>query len=126
VNPAANATTRQVEVLVSLEDPAKMPTVSGLYAEGRIEVRSTALLTVPAASIVREGDNAFAWRLKDGALERVALDLGARDERTGQYAVDDGLAQGDTVLRYPGSTLKDGQAAELTDRPSSVTMTAEE
>jgi membrane fusion protein, multidrug efflux system len=126
VNPAANATTRQVEVLVSLEDPAQMPTVSGLYAEGRIEARSSAMLTVPAASIVREGDNVFAWRLKDGALQRVALDLGARDERTGQYAVDDGLAEGDTVLRYPGSTLKDGQAAELTDRPSSVTMTAEE
>jgi hypothetical protein len=75
---------------------------------------------------VHEGDNAFSWRLTEGALQRVAVDLGARDERTGQYAVDGGLAEGDTVLRYPGSTLKDGQAAELAGRPSSVTATAEE
>ena len=125
VNPAANETTRQVEVLVSFEDPGQMPRVAGLYAEGRIEARSTARLTVPAASILREGDNAFAWRFKDGALQQVALDLGAHDERTGRYAVDGGLAEGDTVLRYPGSTLKDGQAAELAGR-AEVTMTAEE
>jgi RND family efflux transporter MFP subunit len=126
VNPAANATTRQVEVLVSFENPGEMPEVSGLYAEGRIEARSTALLTVPAASIVHEGDNVFAWRVKDGALQRVAVDLGARDERTGQYAVEGGLAEGDTVLRYPGSTLKDGQPTEFAGRPSPVTATAEQ
>ncbi len=126
VNPAANATTRQVEILVSFADPAQMPGVAGLYAEGRIEARSTAQLAVPAASILREGDNAFAWRLKDGSVERVALDLGARDDRTGHYAVEGGLAEGDTVLRYPGSTLKDGQAAQLANRPQSSTMTAED
>ena len=126
VNPAANETTRQVEVLVSFEDPEQMPTVAGLYAEGRIEAHSAARLTVPAASILHEGDNAFAWRFKDGALQQVALDLGAHDERTGRYAVDGGLAEGDTVLRYPGSTLKDGQAAQLAGRAESVTMTAEE
>jgi membrane fusion protein, multidrug efflux system len=126
VNPAANATTRQVEVLVTFADAEQMPGVAGLYAEGRIEAHSTSRLTVPAASILREGDNAFAWRLKDGALEQVALELGARDERTGKYAVKSGLAEGDTVLRYPGSTLKDGQAAQLAGRSPSVTMTAEE
>lgn len=126
VNPAANATTRQVEVLVSFADPEQMPGVTGLYAEGRIEARSTARLTVPGSSILHEGDDAFAWRLRDGSLQRVALDLGARHERTGQYAVEGGVAEGDTVLRYPGSTLKDGQAAQLADRPQSLTITAED
>jgi RND family efflux transporter MFP subunit len=126
VNPAANVTTRQVELLVSFADAEQMPGVTGLYAEGRIEARSTARLAVPAASILHEGDQAFAWRLKDGSLQRVALDLGARDERTGQYAVEGGLAEGDTVLRYPGSTLKDGQAAQLANRPQSLTTTAED
>ena len=126
VNPAANATTRQVEVLVSFEDRDQMPGVAGLYAEGRIEARSAARLTLPAASILHDGDRAFAWRVSDGALQQVALELGARDERTGRYAVERGLAEGDVVLRFPGSTLKDGQAVELADRPQSVTMTAEE
>ena len=126
VNPSANATTRQVEVLVSFEDRAQMPGVAGLYAEGRIDARSAAGLSVPAASILHDGDDAFAWRVRDGALQQVPLDLGARDERTGRYAVDGGLAEGDTVLRHPGSTLKDGQAVELVDKRQPVTMTAEE
>ena len=103
-----------------------MPGVAGLYAEGRIEARSAALLTVPAASIQYEGDDAFAWRVRNGALQRVALDLGTRDERTGRYAVEGGLVEGDTVLRFPGSTLRDGQAAELAAPEQSVTMTTED
>ena len=125
VNPAANATTRQVEVLVAFADEKQKPSVAGLYAEGRIETRSASVLTVPTASVVREGDNAFAWRVKDGTLHKVKLDLGVRDARTGQYAVNEGLAEGDTVLRYPGSTLKDGQAAQLAGAAQPATMTAE-
>src|SRR6185312_16175167 len=40
INPVANATTRQVEVLVDFADPTQRPKVSGLYAEGRIETQS--------------------------------------------------------------------------------------
>ena len=125
VNPAANSTTRQVEVLVRFDDSQRKPTVAGLYAEGRVETRSSQALTVPTASVVREGDSAFAWRLKNGTVQKVKLDLGVRDARTGQYAVKDGLAEGDTVLRYPGSTLKDGQPAQLAGVAQQSTMTAE-
>ncbi|HLU07137.1 MAG TPA: efflux RND transporter periplasmic adaptor subunit [Woeseiaceae bacterium] len=126
VNPAANETTRQVEVLVSFDNPVQIPGVAGLYAEGRIESQSAARLTVAAPSIQRDGDNAFAWRFRDGVLAQVSLDLGAYDARTGRYVVDGGLAEGDAVLRYPGSTLKDGQAAQLAGSSESVTMTAEQ
>jgi RND family efflux transporter MFP subunit len=125
VNPAANATTRQVEVLVRFEDPKQKPGVAGLYAEGRVETQSTEILTVPTASVVREGDNTFAWRMKGDTLQKVKLDLGVRDARTGQYAVKEGLAEGDTVLRYPGSTLKDGQPAQLVGTAQQSTMAAE-
>ncbi|HEY5810414.1 MAG TPA: efflux RND transporter periplasmic adaptor subunit [Povalibacter sp.] len=125
VNPAANATTRQVEVLVRFDDAKQKPGVAGLYAEGRVETQSTAILTVPTASVVREGDNTFAWRLKGDTLQKVKLDLGVRDARSGQYPVKSGLAEGDTVLRYPGSTLKDGQAAQLAGTAQQSTMTAE-
>ncbi len=110
VNPSANTTTRQVEVLVSFDDAKQQPNVAGLYAEGRIETHSTASLTLPSASVVREGDSAFAWRVKDEKLQRVALKLGERDPRTGAFTLQSGLAEGDQVLRFPNSTLKDGQA----------------
>ena len=125
VNPAANAATRQVEVLVRFDDPKQQPGVTGLYAEGRVETRSAKTLTVPAASVVHEGDNAFAWRVKDGTVQKVKLDLGVRDARTGQYVVNGGLAAGDSVLRHPGSSLKDGQPARLAGSPENTTVTAE-
>jgi membrane fusion protein, multidrug efflux system len=109
VNPAANVTTRQVEVLVAFDDASKQPNVAGLYAEGHVETRSNATLSLPSASIVNEGDNSFAWRVKGAKLEKVALTLGERDARTGAFALRGGLAEGDKVLRFPNATLKDGQ-----------------
>jgi RND family efflux transporter MFP subunit len=109
VNPAANVTTRQVEVLVKFDDAKLRPNVAGLYAEGRVETRSSAALSLPSASIVREGDNVFAWRVKDAKLQKVALTLGDRDARTGSFTLRGGLAEGDKVLRFPNTTLKDGQ-----------------
>lgn len=113
VNPSANATTRQVEVLVAFEDKNQRPEVAGLYAEGRIETASSAALMLPTAAVVREGDNAFAWRVKDGLLKKVKVDLGTRDARTGEFAVQAGLEEGDRVLKYPSSTLHDGQPAQF-------------
>jgi membrane fusion protein (multidrug efflux system) len=109
VNPAANTTTRQVEVLVKFDDAQKLPNVAGLYAEGRVETRTAATLALPAASLVREGDKAYAWKVAGGKLNKVALTLGERDSRTGAFALKAGLTEGDQVLRFPNATLKDGQ-----------------
>jgi RND family efflux transporter MFP subunit len=115
VNPAANATTRQVEVLVAFEAAKQQPNVAGLYAEGRVETRSTAALSLPAASVVREGDNAFAWKLNGDKLQKVALKLGERDARSGAYALQAGLTEGDKVLRFPNASLKEGQEVRSGD-----------
>lgn len=122
VNPSASATTRQVEVLVAFATAQDQPDVAGLYAEGRVDTESHPSLTLPAASIVREGDNAFAWRVKDGKVHKAKLDLGERDPRTGTYAVIAGVVAGDSVLRYPASTLKDGQVATIStaQKPAQV------
>jgi membrane fusion protein, multidrug efflux system len=122
VNPAANITTRQVEVLVKFDEAKRQPNVAGLYAEGRVETRSAASLTLPGATVVHEGDNSFAWRVKDAKLQKVAVVLGDRDARTGAFALKSGLADGDRVLRFPNATLKDGQVVQTTSsaKPSLV------
>jgi membrane fusion protein, multidrug efflux system len=119
INPAANATTRQVEVLVSFDDQTQRPEVSGLYAEGRVATRSTTALTIPATALVRDGDQAYAWRLGNGVLHKVSINVGDRDPRSGEFALAGGLAEGDRLLRYPTSTLRDGQAVELGGREAS-------
>jgi RND family efflux transporter MFP subunit len=113
VNPAANAMTRQVEVLVDFQKGEQPPGVAGLYAEGRVETSQSEGIALPANVIVRDGDDAHAWQVKDGKLHKVALKLGDRDPRSGDTPVIEGLAAGDVVLRYPTSTLHDGQPANL-------------
>lgn len=112
IDAAANATTRQVEVIVAFNGN-EMPRVAGLYAEGRIEAGSAQVLTVPDSAVVRAGEVTHVWRVKDSALQKVQVQLGERDARRGDYPVLSGLSAGDRVLRTPGSTLVDGQKVEF-------------
>ncbi len=114
VDPAANPTTRQVEVQVSF-DPGNLPKVTGLYAEGRIAASSSMALLVPESALVLAGDQAFAWRVNGKVINKVNIKLGERDARRGDYRVQSGLAEGDTILRSPLTTLIDGQKIELRD-----------
>jgi membrane fusion protein (multidrug efflux system) len=121
VNPSANATTRQVEVLVEFADKVQQPKLAGLYAEGRIETHSSTGLTIAATALVRDGDKAFAWRLKDQALQKVGVTVGERDPRSGDYVLKSGLAEGDRLIRHPAATLKDGQKVEMAALPAAPT-----
>ena len=112
LDAAANATTRQVEVIVSFNDADAAPRVSGLFAEGRVETGSTQALMLPEGSVQRAGESAFVWRIEGNQLSKVAVKLGERDLRTGALPVLQGLAAGDRILRNPGSTLVDGQKVE--------------
>ena len=111
IDPSANDITRQVEVLVGLT--GEQPRVAGLYAEGRIDAETSNALMLPESAIVRSGDDTYTWRVKGGTLAKVNLEVGMRDQRTGNYEIKTGLAAGDTVLRSPSSNLKDGQKVEM-------------
>jgi membrane fusion protein, multidrug efflux system len=124
IDAAANATTRQVEVLVSFVDAATAPRVAGLFAEGRIETGGKQALVLPEGSIVRAGDLAYVWRLSSGnaaaaTLQKVAVTLGERDPRSGQVPVLGGVAAGERVLRNPSAALREGQRFEFA-RPAAT------
>jgi RND family efflux transporter MFP subunit len=125
LNPAANATTRQVEVLVDFTGE-KQPRLAGLYAEGHIEISSAESLTLPATALVREGDKSLAWRVKDGKIRKVTLALGERDPRTGDFVLKDGLAPGDQVIRHPNALLKDGQPVQAATAPAPTKAAAKD
>lgn len=111
VNPAANPTTRQVELLVDFVGE-KQPRLAGLYAEGRVETDTRFSLTIPASAVVRDGDSTLAWRVKDNKLQKVLLSIAERDARSGDYVLKEGLTEGDQVLRYPTALLKDNQPVQ--------------
>jgi membrane fusion protein (multidrug efflux system) len=112
IDPSANDVTRQVEVLVGFGSGVQ-PRTAGLYAEGRIDAEVSDALTLPESAMVRNGDKTYAWKVKGNALVKADLGIGARDPRTGNFEIRNGLAAGDTVLRHPGSSLKDGQKVEM-------------
>jgi len=112
IDAAANATTRQVEVAASFDDPAQAPQVAGLYAEGRVNTGAQSALVLAEGSVLRQGDVAIVWKLQGDTLKKVTVEIGARDERRGEVVVAKGLAAGDEVLRAPTSTLTDGQKVQ--------------
>ena len=133
IDAAANATTRQVEVIVGFADAAAAPRVAGLFAEGRVQTGGSQALMLAESSLGRAGESAWVWRVDgkadgnadgkalakqdgkaDGAvLTKVSVKLGERDARSGEFPVLAGLAAGDRVLRNPGSALVDGQKIEF-------------
>jgi hypothetical protein len=92
------------------------PRVAGLFAEGRIDTGEAQALTVPEGALQRAGELAQVWRVADGKLHKVAVKVGDRDPRSGEYPVLSGLAgrrphpaqSGQFRRRGPG--LRDGHA----------------
>ena len=123
VDPAANATTRQVEILVDFVG-SDQPRISGLYAEGRIETGTTQVLMVSDSALIRDGDKAYVWSIKDGILKKTSLVIGERDARRGDYAVTSGLNSGDKLIQQPLSTLIDGQKVEMVASAGGATAAA--
>jgi multidrug efflux pump subunit AcrA (membrane-fusion protein) len=113
IDAAANATTRQVALIVDFEDAAAAPKVAGLFAEGRVETGTGQGLTVSESSVVRSGEITHVWRLEGKVLGKVEVKLGERDSRSGNVPVRAGLAAGDRVLRNPGASLVNGQRLEF-------------
>ncbi len=123
IDGAADAATRQVAVLVDFANRAQAPRVAGLFAEGRIETGSQALLMLPEGALVRAGEAVHAWKLGTDTIVKTALRIGERDPRSGEFPVLSGLAAGDRVLRAPGGQLVDGQRFE-TAKPAATAATA--
>ena len=119
VDAVANATTRQVAVLVSFTGEQR-PRTAGLYAEGRIDANQTPTLMLPESAIVRVGDKTSVWRVKNNAVNKISVTLGERDARSGEYVLNAGLSAGDQILRNPGSNLTDGQKLEFAKPASPV------
>ncbi|MBW8902255.1 MAG: efflux RND transporter periplasmic adaptor subunit, partial [Massilia sp.] len=125
VDASADEMTRQVAVIVDFA-PGTAPKTANLYAEGRIATGESKALLLPEATVMKEGDKAFVWRIQGGKVAKTAVTLGERDPRRGEVVVASGIAAGDQLLRTPGSTLVDGQKVELTKpaNPAATSSTA--
>ncbi len=123
INPVADANTRQVGVQVAIGNSNNLTV--GTFAEGRVQAESLQGLTLPETSLVQQGDHTYAWRVQKGQLKKVEIKIGARDVKTGDYAIVAGLGQGDTVIRHPRGGLVDGASVEMKKVDSSNSVKAD-
>jgi membrane fusion protein, multidrug efflux system len=112
VAPAADRTTRQIDVFVTIPNPTGA-LVAGLFGEGRIVAVTREALVVPLAAVSELGERATVARVRDGRVERVLVELGLRDERTERVEVKGPLAPGDLVLTGAARALAPNTPVEL-------------
>jgi len=61
---------------------------------------------VPTEAVMKEGETTFVWRVRDDAVERVAVRTGG--ERNGQTEILSGIAAGDVLVAKPVDGLAEG------------------
>lgn len=97
VNPTADPTTRQVRLIATIPN-AGAALVGGLFAEGRIASETRTVPVVPITAVDERGVRPSVMRIKNGAVERVEIELGIRDDHTETFEVRAGVTPGDTIL----------------------------
>lgn len=116
IAPAADPATRQVPIYVDIPNTGGV-LVAGLFAQGRVASEQRQALLVPASAVDESGPTPTVLRLRAGQTERVAVQLGIRDEEAEMVEIAAGLAAGDTVVTgaargiTPGTPVRVGSVA---------------
>lgn len=79
--------------------------------------RREAALLIPVTAVLRDEGRSYVFRVRDGRLERIRVELGLRLEA--RYIVTAGLAAGQLIVARDVAALSDGQSVEIigaTDR----------
>jgi membrane fusion protein (multidrug efflux system) len=112
IAPQADPTTRQVPIYVAIPNVGGR-LVAGLFAEGRVVSASAKGLIVPLNAVNTSEAEPWVLRVRNGATERVAVELGLRDPRREQVQVASGLDAGDTLLRGAAQGISPGTPVKV-------------
>lgn len=112
ISPIADPVTRQVAIYVSIPNSAGR-LVAGLFAEGRVTSEARQGLVVPANAVGTSGSEAWVLRVRDGKAERVAVEVGLRDERAARVELRSGVAEGDVLLTGAAQAVTPGTPVRI-------------
>lgn len=104
VEPSIDATTRLGRARITVDDPLSLR--AGMFVEAEIIVSRRVSLAVPVTAVGSDNGTATVMRVRDGVVERVAIETGIRDG--GYIEVVSGLTGGDLVVAKAGSFVSDG------------------
>jgi RND family efflux transporter MFP subunit len=117
--PTADRQKATVRVRIGLDqlDPRILPDmgIKVSFLEDSSQPAAKAAFEVPAGALVREGDAAFVWVVRDGKAEKQAVTIG--ESKDGQVAVTKGLEGGESIVIDAPRRLREGAAVELQAAP---------
>ena len=100
---------RSLETIIDL-DNADGRLRPGLFATAKITLQEQKdALTLPAAAVVRQGKEAFCYRLIGGKATKTPIQLGIKV--ADEWEIAAGLSERDLVILNKAAALKDGQPA---------------
>ena len=117
--PTADRQKATVRVRIGLDqlDPRILPDMGikvSFFEDGRQPAAQAAPL-VPENALVTDGADRHVWVVRDGKVERRAVETGAAQD--GQVPVTKGLAGGEVIVVDAPKRLRDGAAVELQAAP---------
>ncbi|MEP6573162.1 MAG: efflux RND transporter periplasmic adaptor subunit [Gemmatimonadota bacterium] len=118
INPSVDPATRQVRLYVSIPN-AGQPLVAGLFAEGRVATDSKTAIALPASAVDERGTSPTVLRLRASKVERVAVQLGVRDEIAERVEIRSGIQVGDTILVGTAQSVSEGATVRLVGEETS-------
>ena len=111
IDPNFDEITRATKIRVELANPlinGKRELLHRLYADGAVEVETSAVLTIPRAAVIQTGTQAVVYvDHGGGAYSQMPVKIGRRGDQL--VEILSGISEGDSVVTH-GNLLIDGQA----------------
>ncbi len=123
VNPTADPATRQVRIMISIPN-AEGRLVGGLFANGRLASQSHSGMVVPATAVDSRSNVPAVFRIKGGKVERVAVQLGLRDDAAERIEIASGVQVGDTLLVGAAQGITPGTIVRVSSPSDKATSAA--
>ncbi len=123
INPTADPATRQVRIVISIPN-AEGRLVGGLFATGRLASETRTGMVVPVTAVDTRTSAPAVFRIKSGKVERVAVQVGLKDDIAERIEIASGIQVGDTLLLGAAQGITPGTTVTVStpsDRPAAVT-----
>lgn len=115
--PTADRQKATVRVRIAFErmDPRILPDmgIKVAFKGGELTAEREQLPSIPDAALLSEGGSDSVWVVRDGIVERRAVEVG--DSSGGRVPVLEGLSGGESIVIDAPRRLREGDAVELVD-----------
>lgn len=104
VEPTIDAASRLGRVRITLDRPELVR--SGMFVDATVLVVERKAIAVPVTSVGSGADGATVMRVRDGLVERIAVQTGIRDG--GMVEILSGVVPGDLIVTKAAAFVRDG------------------